>query len=125
MFEVSSDCLSHSIKIVARFFFGIAIGSVAILGFAVVSGAIPASELTLENVSGVVAGIRAKADLVKSFWEDPSAVRLAASVYGFGEEIYAGPNIAEEDDEEEADDCGDLDSWDGFNEYIARDRSGR
>ncbi len=119
------DGLFHSVKVVARFFLGIAIGTVAIFGFAVVSGTIPASELTLDNARSIVAEVRAKVDEVTEFWNelDPSVVGMLSQAYGGGvDDTYAGPDY---DEEEEEDDYGSLDSWGGFEEYVARGRDGR
>jgi hypothetical protein len=113
--SILSDALGHSIKLVARFLLGVAIGAGAIFGFAVATGVIPASEITLDNAEALVAEVRAKVDEVSEAWESLTPAdfgNIVEAYKGNVGEVYAGPD---EDSEYDSDDYGTVDSWDGLN----------
>lgn len=103
--SILSDALGHSIKLAIRFLLGAAIGAGSILGFAVASGAVPASEINLENAQALVDEVRAKVEQVTGFWNDldPDAVKLVVQTYGGGmDDVFAGPD---------GDDYGTVDAY--------------
>ncbi len=110
--SILSDTLVWGVKVAGRFILGATLMAGGILGFAVASGAIPASEVTLDNAMVLVAEVRAKVSEVTGFWSDldPSTLGMLASAYGGGmDDAYAGPNS-----DEASDDYGSLDDFDGF-----------